>query len=166
MRLFVRSLALLLVPGFFVSPASGSSYDGSPNWRSSWCLTSFVEITLIDIVTTSKDKNGWNLFLKQGAHFTDCYYDYANLVTAAGQASVGTGAYTDGHQIPLNPDMWTVWGTKTPAFPSKDVWNNGGDLILSLNQNSPLNTGDSVATTHAVSMSGDHPAAKVTYPYG
>lgn len=49
-----------------------------------------------------KTKNGWNLFLKQGAHFTDCYYDYANLVTAAGHATVGTGAYTDGHDIPLN----------------------------------------------------------------
>jgi predicted AlkP superfamily pyrophosphatase or phosphodiesterase len=49
-----------------------------------------------------KAKNGWNLFLKQGAHFTDCYYDYANLVTAAGHATIGTGAYTDGHQIPLN----------------------------------------------------------------
>ena len=41
-------------------------------------------------------------FLKQGAHFTDCYYDYANLVTAAGHSTIGTGAYTDGHQIPLN----------------------------------------------------------------
>ena len=49
-----------------------------------------------------KAKNGWNLFLKQGAHFTDCYYDYANLVTAAGHATIGTGAYTDGHEIPLN----------------------------------------------------------------
>jgi len=49
-----------------------------------------------------KSKNGWNLFLKQGAHFTDCYYDYANLVTAAGHATIGTGAYTDGHGIPLN----------------------------------------------------------------
>jgi hypothetical protein len=49
-----------------------------------------------------KAKNGWNLFLKQGAHFTDCYYNYANLVTAAGHATIGTGAYTDGHGIPLN----------------------------------------------------------------
>jgi hypothetical protein len=49
-----------------------------------------------------KAKNGWNLFLKQGAHFTDCYYDYANLVTAAGHSTIGTGAYTDGHGIPLN----------------------------------------------------------------
>jgi hypothetical protein len=49
-----------------------------------------------------KAKNGWNLFLKQGAHFTDCYYDYANLVTAAEHSTPGTGAYTDGHGIPLN----------------------------------------------------------------
>jgi arylsulfatase A-like enzyme len=49
-----------------------------------------------------KATNGWNLFLKQGAHFTDCYYDYANLVTAAGHSTIGTGAYTDGHGIPLN----------------------------------------------------------------
>jgi hypothetical protein len=49
-----------------------------------------------------KAKNGWNLFLERGAHFTDCYYDYANLVTAAGHATIGTGAYTDGHGIPLN----------------------------------------------------------------
>ena len=49
-----------------------------------------------------KAKNGWNLFLKQGAHYTDCYYDYANLVTAPGHATIGTGAYTDGHGVPIN----------------------------------------------------------------
>lgn len=47
-------------------------------------------------------KNGWNLFLKQGAHYTDCYFDYANLVTAAGHSTIGTGSYTDGHGVPLN----------------------------------------------------------------
>lgn len=49
-----------------------------------------------------KTANGFNLFLKKGAHFTDCYYDYANLVTAAGHATIGTGSYTDGHKIPIN----------------------------------------------------------------
>ena len=47
-------------------------------------------------------KKGWNLFLKEGAHFTDCYYDYANLVTAAGHSTIGTGSYTNGHGIPQN----------------------------------------------------------------
>lgn len=50
-------------------------------------------------------KNGWNLFLQQGAHFTDCYYDYANLVTAAGHSTIGTGSYTNGHGIPVN-EWW------------------------------------------------------------
>jgi len=49
-----------------------------------------------------KTPNGFNLFLKKGVHFTDCYYDYANLVTAAGHSTIGTGSYTDGHKIPLN----------------------------------------------------------------
>jgi arylsulfatase A-like enzyme len=49
-----------------------------------------------------KAPNGFNLFLKKGVHFTDCYYDYANLITAAGHSTIGTGSYTDGHKIPLN----------------------------------------------------------------
>ncbi|QNI35647.1 alkaline phosphatase family protein [Edaphobacter albus] len=52
-----------------------------------------------------KTPNGFNLFLKKGVHFTDCYYDYANLVTAAGHTTIGTGSYTDGHKIPLN-EWW------------------------------------------------------------
>lgn len=52
-----------------------------------------------------KTPNGFNLFLKKGVHFTDCYYDYANLVTAAGHTTIGTGSYTDGHKVPLN-EWW------------------------------------------------------------
>jgi hypothetical protein len=52
-----------------------------------------------------KTPNGFNLFLKKGVHFTDCYYDYANLVTAAGHSTIGTGSYTDGHKIPIN-EWW------------------------------------------------------------
>jgi predicted AlkP superfamily pyrophosphatase or phosphodiesterase len=48
---------------------------------------------------------GFNLFMKQGAWFTDCYYDYANTKTAPGHATIGTGAYTDGHGIESN-DWW------------------------------------------------------------
>ena len=48
---------------------------------------------------------GFNLFLKQGAWFTDCYYDYANTKTAPGHATIGTGAYTDGHGIDSN-EWW------------------------------------------------------------
>ncbi|MDR3470108.1 MAG: alkaline phosphatase family protein [Devosia sp.] len=47
----------------------------------------------------------FNLFMKEGAWFTDCYYDYANTKTAPGHATIGTGAYTDGHGIDSN-EWW------------------------------------------------------------
>ena len=52
-----------------------------------------------------KTPSGFNLFLKRGANFTDCYYDYANTMTAPGHSTIGTGAYTDGHGISLN-EWW------------------------------------------------------------
>jgi predicted AlkP superfamily pyrophosphatase or phosphodiesterase len=51
--------------------------------------------------------NGFNLFLKKGAYFNDCYYDYANTKTAPGHATIGTGAYTDGHGIGSN-EWWDL----------------------------------------------------------
>ena len=48
---------------------------------------------------------GFNLFMKDGAWFTDCYYDYANTKTAPGHATIGTGAYSDGHGIESN-EWW------------------------------------------------------------
>jgi hypothetical protein len=70
MRLFVGSLALLLVPGFFVSPASGSSYDGKPKLAVILMFDQFRGDYLDRYRDDFKDKNGWNLFLKQGAQFT------------------------------------------------------------------------------------------------
>jgi predicted AlkP superfamily pyrophosphatase or phosphodiesterase len=48
---------------------------------------------------------GFKLFMDHGAWFTDCYYDYANTKTAPGHATIGTGAYTDGHGIESN-EWW------------------------------------------------------------
>lgn len=48
---------------------------------------------------------GFRLFMDEGAWFTDCYFDYANTKTAPGHATIGTGAYTDGHGIEAN-DFW------------------------------------------------------------
>lgn len=50
---------------------------------------------------------GFNLFLNQGAYFTNCYYDYANTKTAPGHSTIGTGAYTDGHGIASN-EWWDL----------------------------------------------------------
>lgn len=49
--------------------------------------------------------HGFRLFTDEGAWFTDCYYDYANTKTAPGHATIGTGAYTDGHGIEAN-EFW------------------------------------------------------------
>ena len=48
---------------------------------------------------------GFRLFMNEGAWFTDCYYDYANTKTAPGHATIGTGAYSDGHGIETN-EWW------------------------------------------------------------
>ena len=53
------------------------------------------------------EPNGFNLFLKRGAYFSACYYDYANTKTAPGHATIGTGAYTDGHGIGSN-EWWDL----------------------------------------------------------
>jgi arylsulfatase A-like enzyme len=55
---------------------------------------------------------GFRLFLDKGAYFEDCYYDYANTKTAPGHATLGTGAYTDGHGIASNA-WWDLSRNKT-----------------------------------------------------
>lgn len=54
-----------------------------------------------------KAEHGFNLFLKDGAYFDDCMYDYGNTKTAPGHATIGTGAYTDGHSIGSN-EWWDL----------------------------------------------------------
>ena len=49
--------------------------------------------------------HGFRLLMDEGAWFPDCYYNYANTKTAPGHATIGTGAYTDGHGIESN-DWW------------------------------------------------------------
>ena len=93
----LMSLLMLCLPRGFAD-----GYDAKPKLVVILVFDQFRGDYLDRFRADFKTANGWNLFLKQGAHFTDCYYDYANLVTAAGHATIGTGAYTDGHEIPLN----------------------------------------------------------------
>ena len=97
---YLTFLTLLLVQ--LVPNARADAYDGNPRLIVLLVFDQFRGDYLDRYRADFTAARGWNLFLKQGAHFTDCYYDYANLVTAAGHATIGTGAYTDGHQIPLN----------------------------------------------------------------
>ena len=111
----IRSLVVCLLCLCCLSTpvARADAYDGKPKLIVILVFDQFRGDYLDRYRSHFAAKNGWNLFLKQGAHFTDCYYDYANLVTAAGHATIGTGAYTDGHSIPLN-DWWEVSADGTP----------------------------------------------------
>ena len=106
MPIRVRVLSLLaillcLLPAF---PAPAQVFEGRPK---------LIVIVVIDqfrgdYLNRDRDQfkgRGFNLFLKQVAWFTDCYYDYANTKTAPGHATIGTGAYTDGHGIESN-EWW------------------------------------------------------------
>jgi predicted AlkP superfamily pyrophosphatase or phosphodiesterase len=60
---------------------------------------------------------GFKLFTDEGAWFTDCYYDYANTKTAPGHATIGTGAYSDGHGIEAN-EWWDAGRSDTAKVSS------------------------------------------------
>jgi hypothetical protein len=103
-----RLLASAVSAALFLTstvPSHASAYDGSPKLVIILVFDQMRGDYLDRFRADFKTKNGWNLFLKQGAHYTDCYYDYANLVTGPGHSTIGTGAYTDGHGVPVN-DWW------------------------------------------------------------
>ena len=102
MRIAALLFALVTLISSCAPVSRADAYDAKPKLIVVLVFDQFRGDYLDRYRADFKAKNGWNLFLKQGAHFTDCYYDYANLVTAAGHSTIGTGAYTDGHQIPLN----------------------------------------------------------------
>lgn len=91
-----------------------------------------------------------------------------NVDTSSGQVSWQLAdALQHGAQPTMDPEMWTAWwGTGVPKFPNNEIWNNGGDIVLPLNQNLTLNSGDTVTTSYSVAMPGSHGAATVKYPYG
>jgi predicted AlkP superfamily pyrophosphatase or phosphodiesterase len=101
-RIFIVLFCLLTVP--FPFEAHAQAYVGQPRLVILLVIDQFRG----DYLNRDRDKfqgRGFNLFLKDGAWFTDCYYDYANTKTAPGHATIGTGAYTDGHGIETN-EWW------------------------------------------------------------
>jgi predicted AlkP superfamily pyrophosphatase or phosphodiesterase len=108
MRKCVFALLSLLLVLSVVSPAAhAEAYNAKPK------LVVFLVIDQFrgDYLDRYRDSivtpNGFNLFLKRGAYFNSCYYDYANTKTAPGHATIGTGAYTDGHGIGSN-EWWDL----------------------------------------------------------
>ena len=102
----VALLTLLLVlPA--TPPAHAQAYQAKPKLVIILVIDQFRGDYLERYRQDFKTPSGFNLFLKRGAYFTDCYYDYANTMTAPGHSTIGTGAYTDGHGISLN-EWWDL----------------------------------------------------------
>src|SRR5271163_5148678 len=101
---FTCSICRLLVAVLVISSvplASGSAYDGHPRLVVILVVDQF-RADYLDRYRADFKGRGFRLFLDKGAYFEDCYYDYANTKTAPGHATLGTGAYTDGHGISSN----------------------------------------------------------------
>src|SRR5260370_32963588 len=91
MRMIACLFAVLTIIASDAPALRADAYDAKPKLVVVLVFDQFRGDYLDRYRADFKAKNGWNLFLKQGAHFTDCYYDYANLVTAAGHSTIGTG---------------------------------------------------------------------------
>jgi predicted AlkP superfamily pyrophosphatase or phosphodiesterase len=69
-------------------------------------------------------EGGFKLFLDHGASFTDCNYNYATTVTAAGHATLLTGAYSNGHGILANE-----WWNPQKKRMVTSVWDDTTKLV-------------------------------------
>jgi arylsulfatase A-like enzyme len=104
LKALLSSIATLLLVVLLPAAAPAQAYVGRPK---------LIVIVVIDqfrgdYLNRDHEKfkgRGFKLFTDEGAWFTDCYYDYGNTKTAPGHATIGTGAYTDGHGIEGN-EFW------------------------------------------------------------
>ena len=90
--------------------ANATAYDAHPKLVIILVLDQFRADYLERYRADFKGR-GFKLFLDHGANFPDCYFGYANTETAPGHATIGTGAYTDGHGIGGN-EWWDLARSK------------------------------------------------------
>ena len=106
MRLAIRALSAVLCLAIGL-PAHADAYHAQPKLVVVLVIDQFRGDLLERYRDDLKTPNGFNLFLRRGAYFNNCYYGYANTKTAPGHATIGTGAYTDGHGIGSN-EWWDL----------------------------------------------------------
>jgi predicted AlkP superfamily pyrophosphatase or phosphodiesterase len=94
----------ILLTAQAVSVADAEAYDAKPKLVVIVVIDQFRGDYLERYRSELKGR-GFRLLLDEGAWFPDCYYNYANTKTAPGHATIGTGAYSDGHGINSN-DWW------------------------------------------------------------
>jgi predicted AlkP superfamily pyrophosphatase or phosphodiesterase len=114
---FVLTVALAATAS--IPAAFASAYDAKPKLVVILVLDQFRGDYLDRFRADFKTPNGFNLFLKRGAYFPECYYDYANTMTAPGHSTIATGAYTNGHNIAVN-DWWDLSRSTKHQFSSVD----------------------------------------------
>ncbi|HTZ89366.1 MAG TPA: alkaline phosphatase family protein [Alloacidobacterium sp.] len=96
------SIVLVFVLTAGLAPrVRASAYDAHPKLVIILVIDQFRE-DYMERYRADFKPHGLRLFTDHGAYFPDCYYDYSNLFTAPGHATIGTGAYTDGHGIGAN----------------------------------------------------------------
>jgi predicted AlkP superfamily pyrophosphatase or phosphodiesterase len=102
-----RTCRFLLVISLLVTatiPALGSAYNAQPK---------LVVVIVVDQMRADYlerwhsefGENGFRLLTDRGADFLNCFYNYANTITAPGHATLLTGSYTSGHGI-LSNEWW------------------------------------------------------------
>jgi predicted AlkP superfamily pyrophosphatase or phosphodiesterase len=111
--------ALVLGVTAFPRFAAASAYNARPKLVVILVLDQFRGDYLDRYRADFKTPNGFNLFLDRGAYFPECYYAYANTMTAPGHSTIGTGAYTNGHNSAVN-DWWDLSRSTTHEFSSVD----------------------------------------------
>jgi arylsulfatase A-like enzyme len=111
-RLFSLAAVVTFLVGTQAVPvAHGQAYQAKPKLVLILVIDQFRGDYLERYRSELKGR-GFRLLLDEGAWFPDCYYNYANTKTAPGHATIGTGAYTDGHGIESN-DWWDAERTYT-----------------------------------------------------
>ncbi len=103
---FLSVLLSLSLPLAAIPEAHAAAYDGRPKLVVILVIDQFRADYLQRFRSEFKGR-GFRLLLDHGAYFPDCYYGYANTKTAPGHATIGTGAYTDGHGINSN-EWWDL----------------------------------------------------------
>src|SRR5437773_1072442 len=101
MKFLLRRVAL----GLFFLWLASLSFASAYNARPKLIVIIVIDQFRGDYLERYRDQfgeGGFRLLLDRGANFTDCYYDYANTHTAAGHATLLTGAYSNGHGIHAN----------------------------------------------------------------
>jgi arylsulfatase A-like enzyme len=98
MRIVRRGTLSCLFCFLLLTQTFASAYNGRPKL----VVVIVIDQFRGDYLERWRDKfghDGFRMLMERGAWFSECYYDYANLQTAPGHATLGTGAYTNGHGI-------------------------------------------------------------------